>query len=64
MISLTQLFYGRTLPSVSFAKRTCVAIFSLDVQMNMLQVSSYQLQVEIRLDSAILFRSFAHNRFK
>ena len=27
MTSLTQLFYDRTLPSFSFAERTCVAIF-------------------------------------
>jgi len=29
LISLTQLFYGRTLPSFSTAERTCVAIFFL-----------------------------------
>jgi len=29
MISLTQHFYGRTLPSFSSAERTCIAIFFL-----------------------------------
>jgi len=29
MTLMTQLFYGRTLPSFSFAERTCVAIFCL-----------------------------------
>jgi len=29
MTSLTQSFYGRTLPSFSFAERTCAAIFLL-----------------------------------
>jgi len=42
MALLTQLFYARTLPSLSFAERTCVALpFSLDGQLNTLQVSCY-----------------------
>jgi len=39
--------YGRTLPSFSFAERTCVAIFFLRWPVNMLQVCSYRLLIEI-----------------
>ena len=41
MTSLTQLFYGRKLPSLALLSAHVSLSFSLDVQMNMLQVSSY-----------------------